>query len=186
MPPKLRDIIAYLDSCNGPVGLVKLQELMSQAHITRADISTFCVFGQDGYRRNLVSNSDWYELLVLCWKHGQKSPIHDHFGSSCVFKIIEGEVSEIRGQLTGKERNNVKLVKAGPVTTYAQGSICASTSSDIHEVANLSPDGSDLITLHVYSPPLHMNIYEFEHEPLSGKSPLISESISKNPLSTPN
>ena len=167
MLPKLRDIIASLDACNGRVDLPKLKELMSRAQITRADIKPFCVFGQDGYRRNMVSRSDWYELLVLCWRHGQRSPVHDHFGSSCVFKIIEGEVSEIKGLPTGKERNKIKLVKAGPVTAYAQGSICASTSSDIHEVANLSPDGSDLITLHVYSPPLHMNIYEFEQEPLA-------------------
>ncbi|RIL11125.1 MAG: hypothetical protein DCC75_02975 [Proteobacteria bacterium] len=136
---------------------------MLEADISRQDIAPFCIFGDEGYRRNLVSRSDWYELLVLCWKAGQKSPVHDHCGSSCVFKIIEGAATEIRGELTSEHRNKVKLVRPSAVEVYGGGSVCASTSSDIHEIVNTNPGGSDLITLHVYSPPLHMNVYEYQN-----------------------
>jgi cysteine dioxygenase len=34
------------------------------------------------------------------------------------------------------------------------GSVCGSEDSDLHQVSNLQAGGADLVTLHVYSPPL--------------------------------
>ena len=34
------------------------------------------------------------------------------------------------------------------------GRCCASQDQDIHQISNIAADGSDLVTLHVYSPPL--------------------------------
>jgi cysteine dioxygenase len=34
------------------------------------------------------------------------------------------------------------------------GHTCASADADIHQVSNLQAGGADLVTLHVYSPPL--------------------------------
>jgi hypothetical protein len=42
------------------------------------------------------------------------------------------------------------------------GYVCAAEDADIHQVANMQAAGSDLITLHIYSPPIRkMNTYEF-------------------------
>jgi cysteine dioxygenase len=42
----------------------------------------------------------------------------------------------------------------------AAGDYCASQDADIHQMSNLQPAGTDLITLHLYSPPLfRMNMY---------------------------
>ena len=38
--------------------------------------------------------------------------------------------------------------------THRAGGICATEDADIHQVSNLADDGGDLVTLHVYSPPL--------------------------------
>lgn len=35
-----------------------------------------------------------------------------------------------------------------------EGFICATEDLDMHRLSNLQPDGGDLITLHIYSPPL--------------------------------
>jgi cysteine dioxygenase len=35
-----------------------------------------------------------------------------------------------------------------------EGFICATEDLDIHQISNDQPEGSDLITLHIYSPPL--------------------------------
>ena len=35
------------------------------------------------------------------------------------------------------------------------GQVCGSYDTDIHEVSNRQPDGRPLITLHIYTPPLH-------------------------------
>jgi cysteine dioxygenase len=40
------------------------------------------------------------------------------------------------------------------------GDFCASQDADVHQMSNLQPAGIDLITLHLYSPPLfRMNMY---------------------------
>jgi cysteine dioxygenase len=36
----------------------------------------------------------------------------------------------------------------------AEGFICATEDLDIHQLSNLQPNKADLITLHIYSPPL--------------------------------
>jgi hypothetical protein len=42
------------------------------------------------------------------------------------------------------------------------GYVCAAEDADIHQVANMQAAGTDLITLHIYSPPIRkMNTYEF-------------------------
>jgi len=40
------------------------------------------------------------------------------------------------------------------------GDSCASQDSDVHQMSNLEADGHDLVTLHIYSPPLfRMNTF---------------------------
>ena len=43
-----------------------------------------------------------------------------------------------------------------PVSTHnlSVGQCCATQDADIHQVSNLGSPGEDLITLHIYSPPL--------------------------------
>ena len=36
----------------------------------------------------------------------------------------------------------------------AAGFICATQDQDIHQLSNLQPGNADLVTLHIYSPPL--------------------------------
>ncbi|MBT4878434.1 MAG: hypothetical protein HON42_01285, partial [Alphaproteobacteria bacterium] len=45
-------------------------------------------YAKEGYRRNLIKKNDFYELVAVCWLPGQLTPIHDHVGSDCAFKII--------------------------------------------------------------------------------------------------
>ena len=41
-----------------------------------------------------------------------------------------------------------------------EGSVTASQDDDVHQMSNLQPAGADLVTLHLYSPPLLcMNTY---------------------------
>ncbi len=47
-----------------------------------------------------------------------------------------------------------------------EGYVCAAEDSDIHQVANMQAAGKDLVTLHIYSPPIvRMNTYEYATSP---------------------
>lgn len=155
--PKLASLIRYLDSLRGRADLAVLQRLLTEAGVTRADIEEACVFGTRGYRRNTISRSDWYELLALCWRSGDCTPIHDHKGSSCAFRVVAGEGTEIRFVPTASG-----LVCPSQTNRMRPGYVCAAEDADIHQVANMQGAGTDLITLHIYSPPIEkMNTYEY-------------------------
>lgn len=155
--PKLQELIAYLDSLQGRADLRVLSELLGKTGVTRADIAPVCVFGTGGYRRNTIARSEWYELLALCWRSGHSTPIHDHHGSSCAFRVVEGAGTEIRFAKTPSGL----ICPAGSVQMNP-GYVCAAEDSDIHQVANMQSPGTDLVTLHIYSPPIKgMNTYEY-------------------------
>jgi cysteine dioxygenase len=125
--------------------------------VTRADLLPACVFGTKGYRRNTISDGKWYELLCLCWRSGHVTPIHDHKGVSCAFKVIEGTGIEIRFEQTPSG-----LICPSGTATMQPGYICAAQDEAIHQVANMQAPGTDLITMHIYSPPItKMNTYRF-------------------------
>jgi len=158
MYPKLIPLISYLDSLNKRVDMGHLQNLLNELKINSDDIKNSCIFSDESYARNKISGSDWYDIYAMCWKHGQCSAIHDHEGSACGFKVIQGICSEIkyRDSSTGnnKERTAVKTEQC----SYKDGDVCVAFDKEIHKILNdTSPEG--LITLHVYSPPLHMNYY---------------------------
>jgi cysteine dioxygenase len=154
---KLRPLIAYLDSLTARADLKVLENLLHKLDLTTDDIKSSCIFGQRGYKRNTISRSDHYELLALCWHSGDRTPIHDHQGVSCAFKVLHGTGTEIRFRPTPSG-----LICPASTTEMHPGYICAALDADIHEVANFQAPGMDLVTLHIYSPPIKkMNVYDF-------------------------
>jgi cysteine dioxygenase len=155
--PKLAALIAYLDSLSGRADLKKLAGLLEALAVSREDIAPVCIFGTGAYRRNTIARSEHYELLALCWRSGHTTPIHDHRGVSCAFRVIEGAGTEIRFTLTDSG-----LICPAQVNPMPPGYVCAAEDADIHQVANMQAPGVDLITLHIYSPPItKMHTYSF-------------------------
>lgn len=112
-------------------------------------------FDPERYQRNLLHAGPAYQALLLCWRNGQRSPIHDHRGSACGVKVISGRATET----TFDFADNGMIY---PVSSrhLDEGSVCGSFDADMHQVSNLQPDEADLVTMHIYSPPLlSMNMY---------------------------
>ena len=145
----LADLIAYLDGLSGRAPLDELLELLACLEVDPADLAEHVRFSAQGYTRNLVRAGPWYHLLVLCWKNGQRSPIHDHAGSSCGVRVLRGVLTETAFAFVPHGR--VKAVGSHDLTA---GDVCGSEDLDLHQVSNLQDGDADLVTLHVYSPPL--------------------------------
>jgi cysteine dioxygenase len=155
--PALASLLEYLDSLTARADLAILAGMLAETKVLRAEIEPVCTFGTQGYRRNIISSSPWYELLALCWRSGHCTPIHDHRGSSCAFRVVEGMGTEIRFVATPSG-----LVCPVAANRMPAGYICAAEDEDIHQVANMQAPGEDLITLHIYSPPIQkMHTYRF-------------------------
>src|SRR5262245_57099840 len=133
-------VLQELDHYAGRIPLAALEDWLARSTVTEAQVRPFVHFSDERYLRNLLYAGPSYQALVLCWRSGQRSPIHDHRGSSCAVKIISGVATET-------------LFAVGPNgMIYATGSrqlpaghSCASQDADIHQLSNLQPPGQDLV-----------------------------------------
>lgn len=149
MAKTFAELLARLDAWRDRIPLGELEAALADVSMTLDDVRPWLIFGTETYRRNLVHAGPAYQALVLCWRNGQRSPIHDHAGSSCGVRVLAGEAVE-----TVFERTRSGMVFAVRSLSHLPGGVCATQDADIHQVSNLADDGADLVTLHVYSPPL--------------------------------
>src|ERR1043165_5207118 len=98
--PKIAEVVAYLETLKGRADLNVLSKLLSETKVSRCDLESACLFNPNGYKRNTIAKTEWFELLALCWRSGHCTPIHDHRGSSCAFRIVAGRGTEIRYKMT--------------------------------------------------------------------------------------
>ena len=154
MTISLAGLLERLDRCERRVPLERLVEWLERLEVRLDDVAHCVRFAEDGYRRNLLRAGPGYHALILCWRPGQRSPIHDHRGSSCGVRVLSGVMTE-----TVFDRTPEGWIYPTHTHELAAGCVCGSQDADIHQVSNLRPD-RDLITLHVYTPPLmRMGLY---------------------------
>jgi cysteine dioxygenase len=145
----LQAMFRHLDTLTARPNLACLLEELSCFEIDLDDLSEHLHFADNSYKRNLVRAAPHYHAWLLCWKNGQRSPIHNHSGSACVVRVLRGTLTETLFELAPNGH-----VKATFSRDFALGSLLGSEDTDIHQVSNLQADDADLVTLHVYSPPL--------------------------------
>jgi cysteine dioxygenase len=146
---QLPDFFETLNRYTHDVPIADLVELLKDLEVCVDDVAPCVAFDGDHYKRNLLSIGDGYAALIMCWRPGQQSTIHDHRGSACAVKVLRGVASETRF-----ERGADGMLTEGARATFHEGSVCGSYDADIHVLANRATDDTDLVTLHVYTPPL--------------------------------
>jgi cysteine dioxygenase len=145
----LEDLCDYLDGLGGRADLAELTARMRELKVGCEDVAGHIFFASGGYARNLVRSGPWYSLLVLCWKNGQRSPIHDHFGSTCGVRVLRGTMTETTFEFAPNGH-----VRAVGSKDYGPGSAIAGQDYHLHQISNLQAGDADLVTLHCYSPAL--------------------------------
>jgi len=117
--------------------------------ITLADMADHVHFSPSHYLRNLIREGPLYQALALCWRSGQRSPIHNHNHSVCGVRVLTGTATE-----TKFERTPCGQLRPTLTRDLHAGEVCVSLDNDTHQVSNLQAADTDLVTLHIYSPPL--------------------------------
>jgi cysteine dioxygenase len=138
-----------LDRVAGRLPLRVILDWFAEFPLTAEELASYMVFSPERYVRNRLHDGPGYQALVLCWRNGQRSPIHNHRGSNCGVKVLRGVATE-----TVFARAPNGLIFATGSRDLSAGHLCASADDDVHQVSNLQAGGADLVTLHVYSPPL--------------------------------
>ncbi len=146
--PKIAPFMDYLEGLTARPALEEVLQKMQAFDISTDELGDSVQFHSNHYRRSLIFENEHVQLLCLCWKSGQRSPIHDHAASICAVKIITGIATEIIYEMTPSG-----YIKPVSSIDYGEG-VIGSADSDTHQVSNLQGQKEDLVTLHCYSPPL--------------------------------
>lgn len=136
----LEELFQYLEN---KLEETKLIDLIEEANeYCGDDWKEYIKFSDVGYQRKLVFRGKNVEILILSWKKGQRSKVHDHPKNGCILKVLKGILKE---QRYCKEKLDVMektMVKKGDIS-YIDNSKC------YHDVEGVE----DSVSLHIYSPP---------------------------------
>jgi predicted metal-dependent enzyme (double-stranded beta helix superfamily) len=131
----------------------RFMDLASRLRLSDELIAGRTRFSAETYARNLVCRTPFFELLVLCWRPGQQTTIHDHAGALNAIRVHCGVLTSRVFTAT-----HGTGVGAGPVRQVAEQHVLPDDPlvgvdrDGIHQLVNASLD--DLVTVHVYAPAL--------------------------------
>jgi cysteine dioxygenase len=149
----------------------RLMHLASRLWLSDDLVGNRIAFARGSYARNLVCRTPFFELLVLCWRPGQESTIHDHAGALNAIRVLSGELtSRTFSRTSGASSGDGPVTQDGEERVPQDARMVGLDRNGIHQLANTT--GNDLITVHVYAPALmELNVYsttsaEVERRPL--------------------
>ncbi|WP_055107120.1 cysteine dioxygenase [Paenibacillus ihumii] len=121
-------------------------EMIRTAEISERDVEPYRHFHASSYGRNLVFTCEKFEIILMCWREGQESAIHDHSQSDCILRCISGRFEELVYTLepSNKLRHvQSRIIEAGDIS-YINNDL------GLHKIRN-SVHGVSL-ALHFYFP----------------------------------
>jgi cysteine dioxygenase len=145
----LESLVKELESLSSVPGLDQIYDWLGTAEISAEELQSYLGFKEGNYWRHRVCRNEFAEMLVLCWRPGQRTPIHDHNGSHGGVKVYSGMLWETTFTYDAVAGLGYKSARE-----YSPGSVTGSDVPDIHQLGNPDVSGQDLVTIHVYAPPL--------------------------------
>lgn len=142
-------LIRTLESQKSVPELEQIFDWLREVEISESELAPYLGFKEANYWRHRVFRNEFIEMLVLCWRPGHRTPIHDHNGSHGGVKVQDGRLSEtifLYDEVKGLEYLSGRELTAGAVT--------GSEVPDIHQLGNPDVSEEDLVTIHIYAPPL--------------------------------
>jgi cysteine dioxygenase len=148
-PLSLQELVKILEEQSGIPELAQIFEWLRNLKISPDEIAPYIGFKEGNYWRHRVCRNDFVEMLVLCWRPGQRTPIHDHNGSHGGVCVFEGRLWE-----TIFKYDETRGLEYETAREHSAGGVTGSDIPDIHQLGNPDVSEQNLVTIHVYAPPL--------------------------------
>ena len=150
------ELVEQLSAQTSPPTLEQITSWVANVEISPSEVEPYLGFKEGNYWRHRVCRNEAVEMLILCWRPGQKTPIHDHNGSHGVVRVHAGLMWE--STFCYEEERGLCSSTGRECPT---GTVTGANVPDIHQLGNPEDSGQDLITVHVYAPPLGvLNTYK--------------------------
>lgn len=166
---------------NGVITQAGVRDYMESARLSVEALRPYLFFNDHYYTRNLIYRDQLFDVMAICWKHGQKTAIHTHNGQLGWMQVPQGElaVHNYKYQTCDHpERQHVVGIDCLAGSTEIdisrlQTDVCAERSPialvdrdhSIHQIENADPSEAGGISLHVYSLPFDSCVaFDLEHQ----------------------
>ena len=154
----LAKLINVLKNDWSVINPARMQDILNRLVLTTEEVEPHALFSEKRYARNLVYKDREFEIMIMCWKAGQRSSIHDHAGSLGGIRILQGELTECLF-----ERAANGMIKSLSSADYAIEDTRVEETSLVHQISNLQAENGTTVSVHIYIPPLvRMNVYSLE------------------------
>ena len=77
----------------------RLDEILGGRPIRESSWLARARFRDDKYSRHLIHRTDLFGMILLCWKPGQGTPVHNHQGNLGWIRVLRGRIEETHWQL---------------------------------------------------------------------------------------
>ena len=115
----------------------------------------FLHFSATSYTRTVLQSTDAYEIVLLCWKRGQTTPVHDHPSEGCWMRILSGSLQETEYSYPDLRPLGTRILGVG------DGGFKRGTDV-LHAILALE----DTVSIHLYAPPKYISTKYLLHSPL--------------------
>ncbi len=139
----------------------RVSELVARAPVDPAELAPHVAIDDERYTRNLVDRSPLFDVIVLCWRAGHATPVHNHSGQRGWVRVLSGALEETAYVPAGARSSagaspcelvqRVRLAESGRAVAEAGALVTVDTERAIHRLRNHGP--ADALSLHVYSLP---------------------------------
>jgi cysteine dioxygenase len=152
-----------------PITSDRVADLMTGVTLDEKTVRPYLHFAGDHYTRNLIHRDAHFDIMVLCWRPGQGTPIHTHNGQLGWAFTTKGALDCVEYRWMGCDRPEnqnvagldclaggmqVKLERQESVLCTPGGAVNRVTKQVTIHSLTVPPDcKEDVVSLHVYSLP---------------------------------
>lgn len=147
----ITEVATLVEALNKAEKKEEYQSILDRTNIDHNAWSSFIHWSDAHYTRNCISETENYQLILLCWNKGQHTMIHDHDGQAGWIKVIEGSVVEDLYAYP-LPHETPKFIRSAQCKV---GDVAHITDEiGLHRISNAFKDKVS-ITLHLYVKPIH-------------------------------
>ncbi len=164
----------------GAITSASVLEILHDARIEESGVRRIAAWSDERYLRHLIFRDEWFEVLLLCWKPGQQTPVHTHNGQLGWATVVQGglEVVDYVWHGCNKPENQnvvgidclagatkIDMEAKAPVVATPGGAVGTVTKEQtIHRIACPPEVGEPSASIHIYSRPIDSCVaFDMEH-----------------------
>lgn len=133
----------------------KYNHIIHSIEFSSHAFENYSSWSDDCYTRNCIVDNAKFELILICWCEGHRTPIHDHGGEECWVKVIEGEFKET----IYKKNDKGELATISSSFSKPNEVTYMKDFMGFHQLENVSNKRS--MSLHLYAKPIRTcNVFD--------------------------